>query len=81
MARSVFSYIVYDLDTRRITDFRLKPWADRFLVLRAALYQNENPAIAGEIEPTFSMEPYARDVPPEGIEPSAHRLEGGCSIR
>jgi DNA invertase Pin-like site-specific DNA recombinase len=31
MARSLFSYIVYDLDTRRIVDFRLKPWADRFL--------------------------------------------------
>jgi len=44
MARTLFSYIVYDLDTRRITDFRLKPWADRFLVLREALYENEETA-------------------------------------
>jgi hypothetical protein len=41
MARTLFSHIVYDLDTRRIVDFKLKPWADRFLVLRAALYQDE----------------------------------------
>ena len=40
MARSLFSYIVYNLDSRRIVDFRLKPWADRFLVLRSALYEN-----------------------------------------
>lgn len=25
MARSLFSYIVYDLDMRRIVDFKLKP--------------------------------------------------------
>ena len=38
LARSLFSSITYDLDRRRIVDYRLKPWADRFLVLRAALY-------------------------------------------
>ncbi len=38
MARNLFEYIVYDLDKQRIVDFRLKPWADKFLVLRAALY-------------------------------------------
>jgi DNA invertase Pin-like site-specific DNA recombinase len=42
MARNLFSYIVYDLDTRRIVDFRLKPWADRFVTLRGALYNEEN---------------------------------------
>ena len=40
MARNLFSYIVYDLDTQRIVDFRLKPWADRFVTLRAALYSD-----------------------------------------
>ena len=39
----IFEYIEYDLDTHRITDFRLKPWADTFLVLRTALYETENP--------------------------------------
>lgn len=38
--RSLFEYVVYDLDQRRITDFQLKPWADRFLVVRAALYKD-----------------------------------------
>ncbi|WP_119072011.1 recombinase family protein [Aggregatilinea lenta] len=41
LTRSLFSSIVYDLDTQRIVDFRLKPWADRFLILRAALYEDE----------------------------------------
>jgi hypothetical protein len=40
MARSLFDYIVYDVDNKRITDFRLKPWADRFIVMRAALYED-----------------------------------------
>jgi hypothetical protein len=38
LARSLFEHIVFDLDTRQIVDFRLKPWADRWLVPRAALY-------------------------------------------
>ncbi len=42
MAHNLFEYIVYNLDTQRIVDFRLKPWANRFLVLRAALYAEEN---------------------------------------
>src|SRR5450432_1405610 len=42
MARSLFSYIVYDLDARRIVDFRLKSWAERFLVLRSALYDMDD---------------------------------------
>jgi len=40
LVRSLFTEIVYDLDTQRIVDFRLKPWADRFIVLRAALYED-----------------------------------------
>jgi DNA invertase Pin-like site-specific DNA recombinase len=41
MAHSLFEYLVYDLDTQQITDFRLKPWAEPFLVLRGALYDND----------------------------------------
>ena len=81
MARSVFSYIVYDLDARRITDFRLKPWADRFLIMRAALYQSETPTTAGEFEPILGLEPHARDMHPEGIEPPTFGSEDRCSIR
>jgi hypothetical protein len=42
MARLLFEYIVYDLDRQQIVDFRLKPWADRYLVLRAALYGDDD---------------------------------------
>jgi hypothetical protein len=51
VAHSLFEYVVYNLDTRRIVDFRLKLWADQFFVLRAALYEDneeENP-IKGSI--------------------------------
>jgi DNA invertase Pin-like site-specific DNA recombinase len=41
LAQGLFTEIVYDLDTRRIVDFKLKPWADRFLTLRACLYGYE----------------------------------------
>ena len=37
LAESLFAEIIYDLDTRRIVDFKLKPMFDRFLVLRSHL--------------------------------------------
>ena len=40
MVRSLFTDIIYDLDVQRIVDFRLKPWADRWVTLRAALYED-----------------------------------------
>ncbi len=49
MAHMLFEYITYDLDKQQIVDFRLKAWADRYLVLRSDLYgdgsegtENEN---------------------------------------
>lgn len=41
MARHLFEYVTYDLDRQEIVDFRLKAWADQFLVLRTALYAEE----------------------------------------
>lgn len=37
MAHMLFEYIVYDLDKQQIVDFRLKAWADRYLVHRMEL--------------------------------------------
>jgi hypothetical protein len=37
MACNLVEYLVYDLDERRIVDFRLKPWAANFMVLRTGL--------------------------------------------
>jgi hypothetical protein len=39
--RNFFTEIVYNLVTRCIVDFKLKPWADQFLMVWATLYQNE----------------------------------------
>ncbi|WP_162909895.1 recombinase family protein [Aggregatilinea lenta] len=41
MAHYLFSEIVYNLDTRRIESYKLKPWADDFLMLRMELYYDE----------------------------------------
>ncbi len=40
LVRSLFEYIIYDLDKHRIVDFRLHPWADRFIKLRVSLYSD-----------------------------------------
>ena len=65
IARSLFSYIVFDLDSRRIVDFRLKPWADRFLVLRAAMYE-QMPEYQ-DLGSVVRLELVSRDVHPEGL--------------
>lgn len=41
LAQSLFDEIIYDLDLKRIVDFKIKNWAEPFLVLRAALYLDE----------------------------------------
>lgn len=41
MARYLFEYIVFDLDKQQIVDFRLKAWADQFLVLRTGVIADE----------------------------------------
>lgn len=50
MAQNLFEEVVVNVDTRRIESFKLKPWADRFLVLRMELYRDEYPELAKEIE-------------------------------
>jgi hypothetical protein len=34
-AQTLFSEVVFDLDTHRITGFAFKPWAEQFLQIRA----------------------------------------------
>ena len=43
LAQNLFDEVVVDLDTRRIVGFKLKPWTERFLVLRMELYRDEYP--------------------------------------
>lgn len=41
LAHSLFDEIVYDLDGRRMVDFKVKAWGEPFLMLRAGVYQDE----------------------------------------
>ena len=47
MVQHLFTEIVFDLDTRRIVSYKLRPWADDFLMLRMELYYEE----FGDLEP------------------------------
>lgn len=50
MAQDIFEEVVVNLDTRRIESFKLKPWIERFLIVRMELYRDEYPELAEEIE-------------------------------
>lgn len=63
LVRSLFTEIIYDLDTQRIVSFKLKSWADRFLALRAALYENE----ASTDDPTALAQGMGNDVLHTGL--------------
>lgn len=66
MAKNIIDYIVFDLDTHRITDFRLKPWADRFITVRSKLYEDDS--VVNKNSPIeFIGE--GNDVAPTGLEP------------
>ena len=41
LARNLFQSIVYNLDQRKIVDFRLHAWADHYLMLRSDLYDDD----------------------------------------
>ncbi len=76
MAQNLFEEIVVDVDARRIVGFKLKPWADRFLVLRMALYEDEYPDLAEEVraelaekENPLTDQGQGNPMPHRGIEP------------
>lgn len=85
LARSLFEYIVYDLDKRRIVDFRLKSWAERFIILRAKLYgQDDHEGVQNNTEteseekegnyPNHGEATYA----PYGVRTRVFALRGRC---
>jgi DNA invertase Pin-like site-specific DNA recombinase len=41
LAHSLFDEITYDMTNQRIVDFRIKAWAEPFLIMRAALHEDE----------------------------------------
>lgn len=69
MARNLFTSITYDLDTQRIVDFKLKPWADRFITLRTALYEDETNEFEGNKNPSKEVQGVGKGVVLTGFEP------------
>lgn len=76
MAQNLFEEVIVNIDTRRIESFKLKPWADRFLVLRMELYRDEYPELAKEIEAALAEkespltgEGQGNHMPHRGLEP------------
>jgi hypothetical protein len=61
-------YVLYDLDRQQIVDFCLKAWADNFVVLRTALYDENE----GEKD---DKENYPLSI--EMGNPMPHRSRGG----
>jgi hypothetical protein len=59
LAHSLFDEIVYDMDRRRIIDFKVKQWAEPFLILRAALYNDQ---MGEEMKNRFNSGSYSRKV-------------------
>ncbi len=56
LAHTLFDEIVYDMDRKRIVDFKIKSWAEPFLVLRAALYEDE---LSEEMKTRFNSASYS----------------------
>ncbi len=73
MARSLFTEVIYNLDTRRIVSFKLKPWADRFLVLRATLYDDDNGSSTIKNTPESDAQGVCTDMPHRGLR-GANRI-------
>ena len=40
LARSLFEEVSYDLDAQQIVGFKLKSWAEQFLMVRGDLYRS-----------------------------------------
>lgn len=69
LARELFDKIVFDLDTKRIVSFELKPWAQRFLILRATLHNDEKDGPSDENKKSRSNLLIGNELSPRGLEP------------
>lgn len=77
LAQNLFDEVVVDLDTRRIVGFKLKPWTERFLVLRMELYRDEYPELAKEIEAGLAE----KHIPPADEGQGNHMPHRGLHTR
>ena len=63
----LFTELIYDVDTRRFVRFRLKPWADRFLLIRMDLYYEMFGDLEGEKDDSTDILGQWNPVPHRGI--------------
>lgn len=73
MAQDIFEEVVVNLDTRRIESFKLKPWIERFLVVRMEMYRDDYPELAEEIEAELAE----NETPPAGEGQGNHMPHRG----
>jgi hypothetical protein len=67
LIQNLFEWIAFDLDTHRITEFKLKEWAERFITLEGVLYEDD-----GNKKPLEDAQGEYTDMPPTGL--------GGSSV-
>ncbi|MBN2472745.1 MAG: hypothetical protein JXN59_18625, partial [Anaerolineae bacterium] len=67
MAQHLFTGLLYNIDTRRFEGFSLKPWADRFLVIRMDLYYQMFGEFEGEKENSTPVLGEWNPVPHRGL--------------
>lgn len=77
LAHSLFDEIIYDLDNRHIADFRVKAWAEPFVLMRAALYEDE---WGEELKDRFNsgLSSDVSFVSPNGVRTRVYTLKGCC---
>lgn len=76
MAQDIFEEVVVNLDTRRIESFKLKPWIERFLVVRMEMYRDDYPELAEEIEAELAE----NETPPADEGQGNHMPHRGLEI-
>lgn len=69
LAQHLFTGLLYNIDTRRFESFSLKPWADRFLIIRMDLYYQMFGELEGEKENSTPVLGEWNPVPHRGLEP------------
>jgi DNA invertase Pin-like site-specific DNA recombinase len=62
--RSIFVHLSYNLDTRRLEEFEIQPWAHRFLQLRADLYEDDGT----EIKNSAAFKDLRNEMPLQGLQ-------------
>ena len=77
IAQNLIEEVVVHLDLRRIESFKLKPWADRFLILRMELYRDECPELAEGVEANLAES----EPPPADEEQGNHMPHRGLCVR